>query len=410
MNQKLLAVTVGTGKDGQPSEPIIFSIEQERPDYIVFFVTEKSNDLTIPKILEILHLEEEFFEKCFCPDENDVIECYRTVRDRIQNVIYQKKVDPQNIVIDFTTGTKAMSSALVLAGMSLSVGFLSYVTGPRENGITVTSEKALKIKPTEIYWERIHKQTIDNFNAYRFDECIHLANELLEMSGESEKKNRGKFLEILAESYKAWDLFDIKKAFEGLCSIKDPEIMKKYRCKEVIEKNKQFLSREINHGEYSIEKALDLYTNAQRRYSEGKYDDAVARLYRLLEYIEQVKLYNEYDIDTSNIEFIRIPEKCSSIFPDKKPLDKINIDLSKGYDLLNCLEDPIGAYFMNINKDMKKILHVRNTSILAHGFKPIGQEKSKEMFKLIEPLFENFIEEPISKFTGMQFPRLVYRN
>ena len=58
MNQKLLAVTVGTGKDGQPSEPIIFSIEQEKPDYIVFFVTKDCNDLPIPKILEILHLEE----------------------------------------------------------------------------------------------------------------------------------------------------------------------------------------------------------------------------------------------------------------------------------------------------------------------------------------------------------------
>jgi len=46
----------------------------------------------------------------------------------------------------------------------------------------------------------------------------------------------------------------------------------------------------------------DILNNARRRMKEGKYDDAMARLYRTVELIAQYRLKMKYEIDTSDVD------------------------------------------------------------------------------------------------------------
>ena len=70
--------------------------------------------------------------------------------------------------------------------------------------------------------------------------------------------------------------------------------------------NLNFLENKISNGNLKIENLhyylSDLLNNAQRRIKEQKYDDAVARLYRITELIAQINLFeldliNDYNLN-----------------------------------------------------------------------------------------------------------------
>ena len=54
---------------------------------------------------------------------------------------------------------------------------------------------------------------------------------------------------------------------------------------------------------------LDVFHNASRRSNEGNYDDAVARLYRCLEMLEQHLLFMEHNLLTSDIDIEDLRDK-----------------------------------------------------------------------------------------------------
>ncbi|MGA7367629.1 MAG: hypothetical protein WBX01_00740 [Nitrososphaeraceae archaeon] len=75
---------------------------------------------------------------------------------------------------------------------------------------------------------------------------------------------------------------------------------------------------------------LGVFHNARRRSDEGTYDDAIARLYRCLEMIEQHLLFIEHNLVTSEIN----PEDLKNKIPldffqklcDKKKYDRDDRD------------------------------------------------------------------------------------
>ena len=52
---------------------------------------------------------------------------------------------------------------------------------------------------------------------------------------------------------------------------------------------------------------FDLWRNAERRAAQGRYDDAVARVYRLLEWSAQWLLRSRCGIDTGDVSPERVP-------------------------------------------------------------------------------------------------------
>ncbi len=106
---------------------------------------------------------------------------------------------------------------------------------------------------------------------------------------------------------------------------------------------------------------VDLINNARRQIEEGKYDDALARLYRACEMLAQLRLLqkgiNSSDVDLNND---KVPKKSKGW-------------LAKSYQLLDEMGDELGQRYTSDRK-LQAILNERNYSILAHGCKPIPKE------------------------------------
>lgn len=136
-------------------------------------------------------------------------------------------------------------------------------------------------------------------------------------------------LETLVLAYSFWDKFDHLKAasyfsqLHGKFDIRwqiDTSNSKEMIFKIAKQKEKFGHSREIL-DKFLEEILADLLANADRRAQEGKYDDAVARLYRAVEVISQMLLARR-KIDTSRVKIIDLPSAWQEEYQESKELIK----------------------------------------------------------------------------------------
>ncbi len=97
---------------------------------------------------------------------------------------------------------------------------------------------------------------------------------------------------------------------------------------------------------------MDLLSNAKRRISEKRQDDAVARLYRACEALSQVEL-----------------------LATRQPIPKEG--LRKNYSDLARIGHPLGLAFRRSR--VKAMLSKRNQSILAHGYQPVSDNDAGDL-------------------------------
>ncbi len=149
---------------------------------------------------------------------------------------------------------------------------------------------------------------------------------------------------------------------------------------------------------------FELIENAKRRAIEGKYDDAIARLYRALEMLGQIEFEKEFKCSTSDVNCENLPlEKRNEIrekYFDYKD-NKVKLSLFVTFDLLKIVKNRIGLLFSENFEEVKKILFLRNNSILAHGMQPITR---KEFEATIEKLEKLIIGQELKTF---RFPILI---
>jgi len=280
--KKSLILAVGTGAGVESG--IAGSIKENDTDFIVFLVTEESKK-TIERIENI---RKKKFDAKDCTlkiikNENDAEGCYEIAREAIKEL----KKEFKNIRADFTSGTKAMTGGLILAAVAEETLSLSYVMGKRDEktGRVISgTERIYTIpSPVKILCDAKKDMLMKMFNRYQFDECLKIIEDVKSKTGDEQVLKDFLVLEKLASSYSCWDKFNHKDALEFLRK-HDNSLLN-------IEKNKKFLL-EMERNSYKDQKLLiaDLLNNAERRFEEGKYDDAVARLYRTMELIAQYRL------------------------------------------------------------------------------------------------------------------------
>ncbi|NUN24327.1 MAG: TIGR02710 family CRISPR-associated protein, partial [Candidatus Jettenia caeni] len=128
---------------------------------------------------------------------------------------------------------------------------------------------------------------------------------------------------------------------------------------------------------------LDIFSNAERRFEEGKIDDAVVRLYRIVEMLAQERLLNKYRIDTGNVSEEKIPQQVRGEFVSKykdKRDGKIKSPQNAAFGLLEALGDDLGKEFNRRLPQFRQIQSQRNNSYLVHGF-ACAQENIYSKFK-----------------------------
>lgn len=105
-----MLLTVG----GSPA-PVIYSLNQQQPQFICFFVTEESKSLVFSDILPGITFSPQHYDWIETPDGESLSACYRALRNNLPPILQKWGVEWEGLSVDYTGGTKVMSGAVLLA-------------------------------------------------------------------------------------------------------------------------------------------------------------------------------------------------------------------------------------------------------------------------------------------------------
>ncbi len=380
----ILFITVG----GSP-EPIVTAINDLNPNQVIFICStgSKGSQSLIKDIVSQCKLQEKNHQLVLIDNPDNISEVYDKIVQKIQ------QTPEGEFLADYTGGTKTMSIGLGIAALDYDMTIHLTTANKRDNLIKVTTGQRVRRAPVTslIVNRKINQNIPPLLERYNYPAAVAQLEEIFreyEISGEDDK-NVGKILN-LSKGLDLWDIFDHQDAYEYL---KDFLGDSKYKpliffLKQVIGSRSaidpDFTSDNgINGHGYEI--VEDLIFNAQRKAYQERYDDAVARLYRALELLVQIRLKREYQISTG----------------DNK------LGLMQSYEsLVERQDEPLGSWFKKHKKPIQDKLSIRNYSIMAHGFKPITKDKYESLENVFVSFILKGIEQIISpeKLTGVQFP------
>ncbi|MDT3697229.1 MAG: TIGR02710 family CRISPR-associated CARF protein [Ignavibacterium sp.] len=395
-SKKVLIMTVGTGASGSDvAHGLFFSIKDSNPAILILIGSSKSFETTLPHLKNMINAENINLEivENLIEEVNDLENLHFQYSDIIKKLLKQG-YSLNKICVDYTSGTKAMSAALVSAAIENKVGSLSYVYGDRGDGGRVKSgtERRNSFSPNKFYSKNIFDKAVELFNIYRFNSCIEL---LEKHEFHPEYQGKSELLIKLSKMFDAWDKFNFSYAWEISNNIL-VENLKEFDLKNRFEKYYKPFLRELKEKNLSYEKIFELIQNSDRRAKEGKFDDAVARLYRTLEMIGQIEFEKVFNCSTSDVRIENIPtefaDEINAKYLDSKD-NKIKLPLFATFDLLNKHNNPLGIKFFENIENIKKVLQLRNNSILAHGMKSLDGKLYSEASELVN-LFFSEIEKP----------------
>ncbi len=411
MTEKIKAMIVSVGGT---SAPIIFSLNRSKPEYICFFISKQTKKMLEEEIIPNLDFEPRHYDWIVTSNAESLSDCYSELSKQFQALLEKWEVDPKDVCVDFTGGTKTMSVALALATVDESCCY-SYVGGDERSkgGVGVVVNGKEKMWFVENPWDQIalteKKEASILFNKARYASAADILEKCIaRVSGE--QKPFFKALREMVRGYDLWDRFRHKEAKDRLYKSYDvlsafSHGSEKKEVKDLVKRlyeNIEFLEKLLSSDRPSTLYFHDLLANARRRSElEKKFDDAVARLYRAIEVLSQAELKKVYGIETSNVEANAIPwtlrEEYLSRYKDKR-YSKIKIPLFASYQLLKELGNELGKEFFNLyDKEIRSLLDIRNSSILAHGFNPVDE---KTFLKLFDSIMKcsGTEEENIPKF------------
>lgn len=156
--------------------PIIYIIRQHKPEHLWFFcsyVSRANAEMILEEVKKdgdyspnVRYIEIEQFES--------LGPCYLELRKKIPELLKEHKVNPEEVLVDYTGGTKTMSAALVLAGMERFENF-SYVGGKERsnNGLGTVIDGQEKWIYQQNPWQELAIREIERaiylWNNYLFE-------------------------------------------------------------------------------------------------------------------------------------------------------------------------------------------------------------------------------------------------
>jgi CRISPR-associated protein (TIGR02710 family) len=418
----VLLVTVGGSH-----QPIVTAIQTLNPDRVIFIcsdgpkgsisqVTGKGSPCEVRKGSEVIerlpNIPTQMRLRDFDPDRDvvllhnpdDFAECYAAITRKIAEI--NQTEAGLVLMADYTGGTKTMSVTLALSALDFGAK-LMLTTGDRRDLIRVNrGEMTEQASIAPVVMQRVLEQDIPAMVAdYNYAAALQKLRQLrVNQDGSPEMRNKIRQLFDLCSAFDAWDRFDHLEAWEALrpwMKIRLVSSLGRF-LKQVIHSrgllDNTFESAEGSKG-HGYEIVQDLLLNAQRRAHQQRYDDAVGRAYRALELLAQVRLNQEYGIQTGNVNIALLPETLRPQYEAHRSHNgKIELPLLRSYQLLTQLEgDPVGQLFQARESLIKDSLKIRNASLFAHGFRPITRPDFEQT---IETTWIRFIQDTLTELVG----------
>ncbi len=436
---KFLVITVGGS-----CAPIVTSIKDNKPDKIYFLCsvdteTTKGSYRTVlaegnvcgkdpknpdePNILSLADIPEnsEKYETIKINDFDDFNSCYRCSLDVLRTI--RNEFLNADIIADYTGGTKSMSVGLGAASMYVDGVTICNVKGTRADLVKVLdgTQHASLVNMNEGFFQR-QLELMDNLSKrYEYDGVLSVLNKMVELKNippETDKLIQKR--RVYSKGFLSWDCFDHTEAWRLLSPYKKYMVDNIKFLEAVIwsrrDIDSNFKEKPIEglsntpkgHGYEIVE---DLLLNSERRALQGRYDDAVGRLYRALELLVQIRLKSQYGIETDGVDVKKIPQEYREEYDFKNNMGRgtVKIGLKESYELLARLnsDDSLTQVYLSRENELIDLLRVRNLSLFAHGFKPITKEEHTKLYVFFKDFFDGFLAEMDAKIytERCQFPR-----
>jgi len=409
VKKEALVLTVGTGnpKDIEKTlfKPILKSIDDKSWDTVILFPSLK----TAHYANEIISRRKSISIICEPLDapelEVNADKCFGHF-DSILGDLIDKGFEPANITLDFTRGTKAMSAALLMAGMSRKIPNIRYISGERNDqggSVLPGTEKIVKINTLLVNEKQALNRVEDlmkigNYEAVRSEIKSFLPHEPEEYLGIL----RAEFQEInyAARVYSAWERFNYKEAHDRIK--KEQSLFSAghfaptaQMCNWLESLAAGFNRQESTEAANYVRRLVcDVLVNAERRMSDGLFEDAYIRSYRVLELIGQYSLFEEgYDsgrlpLDERIINFEKTKKKLKRV--RHAGVEYAQADRHSSFRLLKHLGYSKWEELRDLG-DENSLADNRNNSLLIHGFFAATTEQENNLKESIKDL-KNFLE------------------
>lgn len=286
------------------------------------------------------------------------------------------------LVFDYTGGTKSMSTAILECALSTPGAAVQFMAGRRDNldKVTPGTERPTAMPIDWLIAERVEARLRASWRDFAYAECAAGARTLLDDIETDEKappaaKQRLRDFADAAEAFDLWDRFRHADAAQILARVaaRHPDLA-------------PFSDLAGRCRDSDAQRIADLWRNAERCAKRGRYDDAIARCYRLLEWAAQWRLLEAHGIDTGNVRWELISEEEVRRADIRTPRGNRTLSgLTESFRLL-ATKEPGGEFarFLDAPFPGKKgktgldrlhvILALRNKSILAHGASPLAKD------------------------------------
>jgi len=378
--QKILIISVGGSID-----PVVSSIQKNRPDRIVFVCSDDLNTTRgsyhqVPQILQQAGAADCCYEVVRIKEIDDPIVCYTESLRIIERE--KEEFAGANLIVDYTGGTKSMSAGLVAAAMDVPGVFLCVMKGLRADlrQVQAGTQRVRLSRTDATYVQRQERLLATLLRRYDYAAAKELIDQLIQTPDlPSEIESRLQRRVILCQAFDLWDKFDHITAKNLLEPYRKDFyewilFLENIRCSLALLKGEMEATK-LTKKMHGFEAVEDLLLNAERRAHQQRFDDAVARLYRAIELTGQLLLKIRYGLDTGNLEVARLPETLQARYAEREAArGKVQLALVEAYTLLAELDEGCRSVWKRWENALKNLLQLRNYSILAHGFKPISQD------------------------------------
>jgi CRISPR-associated protein (TIGR02710 family) len=424
-NKLGLILTVGFSTDN-----LIYTIKQKDVSHVVFIGTEKSIEESMPKVVEATSLKPgryKFFEITDTPEQ--IGKLCESCNEAFQWLL-NKGISTENIIADPSGAKKWMSAGVTMVASFLGIKML-YVDVNYENGKVV--ESSMKLIELGNAYDQTGFITAEQgriaFNKYDYEGAAFFFSKIT-----PSLSHKADLFQGISETSKVLGRWDRFEHYSNKISIEMSAAISKFerslitggghpKLFEFIEKLKKFHRKLVlleGQEQLNQEFIIDILLNSKRCIERERYDDGVARLYRTLEAIAQYLLLSKYDISSDKPDFKQMLNKgiitqerlddfkkqCrDGILPEK-------LDLLLSMRLLDFLGFEHADLFFSPKKDFKLLglLNIRNSSLLAHGFKPIEKVKANEFYEkiyaLLEKMWGETLQEIVEKLEVPSLPSL----
>ncbi|MGQ9550368.1 MAG: TIGR02710 family CRISPR-associated CARF protein [Roseiflexus sp.] len=396
------------------------------PERVAFLLTDQSRPKLADVRQRLAQIADQAPLRCspddwFRPDGDysGVLRVYTGLREVLDR---WRDLDRHEIAVDLTGGKSTMTVGLAKAAHVLRLAAV-YVDSDYADGRPVPGTQRLAI-PEDPYTvfgdlEAAEARRLHNNHDYAGAEKI-----FRDLAQRVPDNPDYAIYADLAAAYLAWDGFAPDEAGEALDRVSRragdlPDDLQKSL--DVLQEQRRVLARlstinqRLTQRRISSADALaalrdldqvlallgSLHCAALRRAAQGRYDIAALMRYRCVELLSQHRLagYGIWTAEPSFDEALqRVPDldnryqqaQRAQGFRRQNPLpsSERSIALFDGYMLLQALNDPLVRGW-NIG-DIRQRSYVRNTSILAHGFRPISLQEYKQFADIVEELLGRF--------------------